>query len=330
MRKRLFFIPLLIFLLMFSAILSACGKEKTANSSGQKVLRIGYQKNCPLVILKERGTLEKALKKYGYKVKWIQFQAGPELLEALNAGSIDFGRTGDSPPIFAQASGSSLVYVAAGISKYKGSGILVKKNSGINKLSDLKGKKIGFAKGSSSHFLLIKALEKAGLSINDIKPAYLQPGDARAAFEKGAIDAWVVWDPYTADAQRLPNTKLLVNGAGLTSDRDFFVASSSFAHAHSDILKIVLNEVQQSSDWANHHHKETADMLSPLLGIDKQSLMIALNRRTYGVQKISNNIVKEQQDIANTFYKLKIIPKKVTIKNNIYNIYKGNGKDDRK
>ncbi|MBL5768722.1 aliphatic sulfonate ABC transporter substrate-binding protein [Heyndrickxia sporothermodurans] len=321
-RKYVYFIPFLLFILFISTIMSGCnkGNPKAASSSDDKVLRIGYQKNCPLVILKELGTLEKELKSHGYKVKWSEFQAGPALLEALSAGSIDFGRTGDSPPIFAQAAGSTLRYVASGISKYQGSGILVKNDGQIKSLADLKGKKIAFAKGSSSHFLLINALKKANISINDIEPAYLAPGDARIAFEQNKVDAWVVWDPFTADAEKLPNTKFLVNGKGLTSDRDYFVASSTFAKAHPDIIKVVLKEVQKSSDWANSHQKEAAELLSNLLGIEESSMLKAIERRTYGVEKITDEVINEQQHIADTFYELKIIPKKVNIKENVLNL----------
>ena len=79
--------------------------------AANRTLRIGYQKYGTLVLLKERGTLEKRLAPAGYEVSWTEFPAGPQLLEALNVGAIDFGTTGEAPPIFAQAAGAPLVYV---------------------------------------------------------------------------------------------------------------------------------------------------------------------------------------------------------------------------
>lgn len=309
-------------LLLSTILISACSLPNPPgeNSSNDEVFRIGYQKNGPLLILKELGTLEERLEPLGYKVEWYEFQAGPALLEALNAGSIDFGRSGDSPPIFAQASGSTLQYVAAGKSKFEGSGILVKNDSYIKTLADLKGKKIGFAKGSSSHYLLVKALEKAGLSYSDIEPAYLSPGDARIAFEKKEIDAWVVWDPFTADTQLQADATLLVNGNGLTSDRDFFLASSDFLQENDDIIKVVMEEIQKSCQWANNHPEDLTKMLSTILGIDEASMKMAVERRVYGVEEITEPIIKEQQEIADTFYNLQLIPKKVKVNENVYTI----------
>lgn len=289
--------------------------EKAGTEEGKaeiKTVRIGYQKNGPLVILKSLGTLEKRLEKRGVAVEWREFQAGPALVEALNAGSIDFGRTGDSPPIFAQAADAPFVYIAAGKPKFNGSAILVPKDSPIKSLSDLKGKTIGFAKGSSSHYLLIKALEKAGIPYADIKPAFLAPGDGRVAFEKGNITAWVVWDPFTSSAEVNAGARMLVNGEGLTTDRDFFLASRDFAK-QKEVIADIITEIKNSSEWANTHHKELVDMLSPILKIDKESLEIAVKRRVYGVDEMNSQIVKEQQEIADTFYNLKIIPKKIDI-----------------
>lgn len=312
-------------LLVIGLVMSACGS--TENTTADQKIRIGYQKNGPLIILKNLGTLEKRLEPLGYQVEWHEFQAGPALLEALNAGSIDFGRTGDSPPIFAQASGSSLQYIAVGFSKFNGSGILVKDDSPIQKLEDLKGKTIGFAKGSSSHYLLVKALEKANLKYDDVTSAFLSPGDARVAFEQGVIDAWVVWDPFTADTETSTGTRLLVNGEGLTSDRDYFLASSDFVAEHSDILQEVVEEIRNSSNWANENPEELTKMLSDLLRIDEASMKLAVERRVYGVeQEISEDIITEQQEIADTFYELGIIPTKINVKERMFSFEKGGGK----
>ncbi|WP_059170709.1 sulfonate ABC transporter substrate-binding protein [Bacillus sp. FJAT-27445] len=284
-------------------------KEKTI-----KTIRIGYQKNGPLVILKSLGSLEERLGEMGIEVEWKEFQAGPALVEALNAGTIDFGRTGDSPPIFAQAADAPFVYIAAGKPKFNGSAILVKENSKIKSVKELKGKTVGFAKGSSSHYLLIKGLEKAGLKYSDIEPAFLAPGDGRVAFEKGNIDAWVVWDPFTSAAEVGSSARMLVNGEGLTTDRDFFLASTAFAKEHPKIIDQIIEEIQRSSDWANANHSDLVKMLAPILKIDEKSLEIAVKRRVYGVDEINQKIIGEQQEIADTFFELGIIPKKIDVR----------------
>ncbi|OCA90754.1 aliphatic sulfonate ABC transporter substrate-binding protein [Bacillus sp. FJAT-27225] len=310
---KLWFLLLILLLAVFTMLVGCSSKENKDNSAQDlKTVTIGYQKNGPLVILKSLGTLEKRLSAKGVKVEWKEFQAGPALVEALNAGNIDFGRTGDSPPIFAQAADAPFVYIAAGKPKFKGSKILVQENSTIKTIEDLKGKTVGFAKGSSSHYLLIKALEKAGLQYSDITPAFLAPGDGRVAFEKGNIDAWVVWDPFTSSAEVNSKARTLTDGEGLTTDRDFFLASTEFAK-HKDIVNEIIDEIKISNDWANANKGELVKMLSPILKVDEASLDMAVNRRVYGVDEMSNLIVGEQQEIADTFYRLKIIPKKIDI-----------------
>src|SRR5690625_5116648 len=252
---------------ILAVVLMGCKTTKestTVEADDEKIIRIGYQKNCPFVILKGLGTLEERLEPLGYEVEWKEFQAGPALVEALNAGSIDVGRTGNTPVIFAQAADTPFVTIAAGKPKFQGSGILVPEDSSIQSLEDFEGKKISFAKGSSSHYLIVKALEEAGIDYNDITPAFLPPGDARVAFEQGNVDAMVVWDPFTASTELHSDGVLLTNGEGLTTDRDFFVATDTFAKEHADIGEIIIEEIAKSSEWANENQEELVEMLVPI------------------------------------------------------------------
>ncbi len=160
---------LLIMIVSLFAVISGCsGEEKNVKSAGEsqetkdkeeKVVRIGYQKYGTLNILKKQGTLDKALKSHGYSVEWIQFPAGPQLLEGLNVGSIDIGHTGEAPPIFAQAAGTDLVYVGHEPESPLSEAILVPKDSPIRTVQDLKGKKVVLNKGSNVHYLLVKAFD---------------------------------------------------------------------------------------------------------------------------------------------------------------------------
>ncbi|AZB41913.1 sulfonate ABC transporter substrate-binding protein [Bacillus sp. FJAT-42376] len=319
MKKSL---SLFLMFILTIGLLSACGSDASnasskpaeKQSSEKKVIRIGYQKNCPLNILKSQGTLEKKLKEEGISVKWVEFPAGPQLLEALNAGSIDFGRTGDTPPIFAQAAGIEFSYVASGYKKGKTSAVLVPQDSAIQKLQDLKGKKIAFTKGSSAHYLLLSTLKKAGLKYEDIQPVNLTPSDARAAFERKSVDAWIIWDPFLAVAEKEAKARVLTSGDGLANDRDFYLASKSYLKTNKQTIDDVLEEVQKVSDWAKEHPDEVAGYLSPLVGIDEDILKTAVKRRPYGVVKIDAEIEKEQQEIAEAFYSIKLLPKEIKVK----------------
>src|SRR5882757_1683005 len=213
-----------------SAVLSISIVAATVGASyGQdKVVRIGFQKYGKLVLLKSKGSLEAKLAPLGYRVVWTEFPSGPPLLEALNVGAIDFGNTGEAPPIFAQAAGAPIQYVAYEPPAPKGEAILVQKDSKLTSVAELKGKKVALNKGSNVHYLLVKALENAGVKYSEIEPVFLAPADARAAFERGAVDAWVIWDPYQAAAEVATQARTLADGTGLAPNHQFYLGAQKF------------------------------------------------------------------------------------------------------
>ncbi|MEY9689773.1 FMNH(2)-dependent alkanesulfonate monooxygenase [Bradyrhizobium ottawaense] len=224
-------------------------------SYGQdKVVRIGYQKYGKLVLLKSKATLEPKLAADGYKVVWTEFPSGPPLLEALNVGAIDFGNTGEAPPIFAQAAGAAIQYVAYEPPAPKGEAILVPKDSPLKSVADLKGKKVALNKGSNVHYLLVKALEKAGVKYSEVEPVFLAPADARAAFERGAVDAWVIWDPFQAAAEAATGARTLADGTGIVANYQFYFASKKFLGANPEIVDVVLAELSTVDDWGQGRH----------------------------------------------------------------------------
>jgi sulfonate transport system substrate-binding protein len=278
------------------------------------VIRIGYQKYGTLVLLKARGTLEKRLAPLHVEVKWTEFPAGPQLLEGLNVGSIDFGTAGEAPPIFAQAAGADLVYVGNEPPASTGEAILVPKDSPIRTVAELKGKKVALNKGSNVHFLLVKILEKAGVQYRDIDTVFLTPADARAAFERGSVDAWAIWEPFLAAAQRQTSARILADGNGVVSNHQFFLASRSYAAKRADVVAIVLEEVAAVDQWAKTNQKAAAAALQPQIGLDQATLELALSRGGYGVTPVSDPVLAEQQSIADTFYDLKLIPKHINVR----------------
>jgi len=283
-------------------------------SYGQdKVVRIGYQKYGKLVLLKSRGTLEPRLKALGYDVKWTEFQFGPPLLEAINVGAIDFGNTGETPPVFAQAAGAPIRYVAYEPPAQKGEAILVQKDSPLSSVADLKGKKVAVAKGSNAHYLLVKALEKAGVKYEDITPAFLAPADARAAFESGAVDAWSIWDPYQSSAETTLGAKTLTDATGTVPNTQFYLSSQKFIQTEPKVLDIVLDELRGVDAWAKTDIHAVAEQLSVAVGLPVPVLEVALKRQSYGIKPIDDQVLVDQQRLADTLYQLKLIPKEVRV-----------------
>ncbi|HTC48316.1 MAG TPA: sulfonate ABC transporter substrate-binding protein [Candidatus Aquilonibacter sp.] len=284
-----------------------------ANPS-DNVIRIGYQKYGTLVLLKARGSLEKKLAPMHVEVQWTEFPAGPQLLEGLNVGSIDFGTVGEAPPIFAQAAGADLIYVGNEPPASAGEAIVVPKNSSIKSLSELKGKKVALNKGSNVHYLLVKLLEKGGVKYSEIDPIYLTPADARAAFERGSVDAWAIWEPFFAAVQQQTGARILADGQGVVSNHQFFVASRAYAQKRADVVSVVLSEVAGVDEWAKSHIKEAAAALQPQIGLDMPTLELALSRGGYGVKPVTDTVMGEQQNIADTFYNLRLIPKHINVR----------------
>jgi sulfonate transport system substrate-binding protein len=282
--------------------------------NADNVLRIGYQKYGTLVLLKARGSLEKRLALLHVEVKWTEFPAGPQLLEGLNVGSIDFGTVGEAPPIFAQAAGADLVYVGNEPAASAAEAIIVPSNSPIKTVAELKGKKVALNKGSNVHFLLVKLLEKAGVRYTDIDTVFLTPADARAAFERGSVDAWAIWEPFFAAAQRQTGARILADGTGVVSNHQFFLASRPYASKRADVVAIVLEEVGAVDAWAKTNPKEAAAALSPQIGLDQATVELALSRGGYGVKPVDDAVLAEQQRIADSFYDLKLIPKHINIR----------------
>ncbi|HKS19171.1 MAG TPA: sulfonate ABC transporter substrate-binding protein [Bradyrhizobium sp.] len=295
------------------AVLPAHARADT----GVKEIRIGYQKNGVLVIARQQSALEKHFNPQGIDVKWVEFSSGPPMMEAMNVGSIDYGAVGDSPPVFAQAAGAAIVY-AAGQPITNGQGILVPQNSAIRATADLKGKRVGFTKGSSAHNIVVQTLEKAGLSYADITPVYLTPPDAGPAFANGSIDAWSIWDPYFAIGQTRQNGRILVNAHEITKSNSFYIANREFAKNHGAVLQQIIDVTSSTARWAEQHRDEVAKSLSAVTGIPLDIQTIAADRSSFAVGSIADDVIATQQGVADRFFKLGLIPRPVAVRDIVW------------
>lgn len=283
-----------------------------AASNALPQIRIGFQKgSLNLALLKSLGLIEKRVPTS--KVTWVEFPAGPQLLEALAVGSVDFGATGDSPPVFAQAANKDLFYVGAEPPKPDSSAILVKPDAPLKTLPDLKGRRIALQKGSSSHFLLVQAVKKAGLQWTDVQPVYLPPADARAAFERGAVDAWVIWDPYYAAAEIDGQVRVLATSRGLTGNNTFYLASRSLA-GHEPTLRALFGALSDTDTHVQSNRKDTAQRFADFAGLGLATVHRFLERRNPSpVGPLTPALVAEQQKVADAFLQLGLIPKPIRV-----------------
>ncbi len=304
--------------LKFSLGVAAVALSEPARAQTDiKEIRIGYQKNGVLVIARQQATLEKQFVPQGIAVKWVEFSSGPPMLEAMNVGSVDYGAVGDSPPVFAQAAGAAVVY-AAGQPITNGQGILVPAGSPIRTIADLKGKRVGFTKGSSAHNIVVQTLEKAGLTYADITPVYLTPPDAGPAFANGSIDAWSIWDPYFAIGETKQNGRILVNASEITKTNSFYIANRDFAKNHGQVLQQIIDVTSATATWAETHRDEVAKALSAVTNIPLDIQTVAANRSSFAVGPVTDDIILTQQGVADRFFKLGLIPKPVVVRDAVW------------
>jgi sulfonate transport system substrate-binding protein len=310
MRSKLF--TILTLLLAITAIgFSVQAQDAETAETPPAEIRIGYQRNGVWPLLKAKGVLEELFP--DSTITWAVFPAGPQLLEALNAGSLDIGSTGDTPPIFAQAAGTPLVYVSVISGSGAGSAILVPEGSTLQSPSELAGKKIAFQKASSSHLLTVRSLKKFGLTYEDVEPVFLAPSEARAAFESGSIDAWTIWDPFRAAAIEELGARALVEGEAVSASNSFVEASSSFVEQYPETLRTLLETVSEWHDWIYDNQDEYAEILAAETGLEIEIIKTSLRAEVQHYRWIDDEAIEYQQSVADIFYALGLIPEPLTI-----------------
>ncbi|MFN5762978.1 MAG: aliphatic sulfonate ABC transporter substrate-binding protein, partial [Pseudanabaena sp.] len=285
--------------------------SKPAASGEKKVIRIVRSKQLTaLAVLEKQGTLEKAFQPLGYEVKWAEFAAGPQQLEALNANGLDIASTAESPPIFSQAAGNPLVYLGATATNGKPIALLVGKDSPIQSVQDLKGKKIAFQKASIGHYLAVKAFEKEGLTINDFESVFLPPADASAAFSQGKVDGWFIWDPFITRTELSGVGRVLFDGEKLRDTRNYYTTTRKFYEGNKDAIKLFFEELEKADAWVKANPKEVSTLLTDVTKIDANILEKMHSKYEYGLRPITEDIIKEQEKVAEFWFRLKLIPNK--------------------
>ncbi len=295
-------------------IVAGCGGPSPVPLKEARTVRVGYQRGSVLNGLRLRGTLERALKSLNASVEWVNFPSGSTLLDGLDRAKIDLGVTADAPPILAQAAGKSLIYVAYGPHEPRSEAILVAANSPMQKIADLRGRKVALERGSTSHYFLVCALEDANLVYRDVEPVFLEPAEALAALAAGRVDAWVTWDPHYAEAEVAKSTRMLADGFGLVGNREMLLASKAMVRDHRDLIASILKAAESEVQWATSNRGMLAQILADDLKIDFVSAKRVTERRVFdGMSVMSPAVVAEQQRIADTFTSLGVIPHPISV-----------------
>ncbi|MFE6777948.1 ABC transporter substrate-binding protein [Streptomyces sp. NPDC057702] len=305
-------LPLTLLLSGCSGTSSASGSGGSGNTDGKGsvTLNVGDQKGGSEAVLRAAGELDDL----PYKIRWSTFTSGPPLLEAVNAKAVDIGAVGNTPPVFAAAAKSRIKVVAATHGTSYGEAIVVKNGSSFRRTADLKGKSVAVAQGSSAHFQLTASLAKAGLSIDDVKVSLLQPADALAAFTRGKVDAWAIWDPYTSQALRSADARVLTTGQGVVNGLGFQVAAPSALgnDGKSKAIADYLKRLRRAQSWVFKHPEEWAKVWAKETGLPYETALDSV-RRSHGTRvtvAVDQAAIASEQKIADTFADLGLTPRR--------------------
>ncbi|HGM5000609.1 TPA: aliphatic sulfonate ABC transporter substrate-binding protein [Serratia marcescens] len=284
----------------------------------ERELRIGYQKFGNLGVLKARQSLEQHFAAQRISVLWSEFPAGPQLLHALDGDEIDFGTTGEVPPIFAQAQGNALVYVGFEPPAPQSVAMVVPQDSPIRSAAELRGKRIALNKGSNVHYLLLQMLDEQGMTLNDVRIVYAPPKYPLSATDLQAVDAWMMWDPLLSDAQRSGELRVIADGTQRVLNQQFYLARREFAERSGDLLQPLMQALQHTGRYIAAQPREAARHLSDELGLASASLELALSRRSHEIRAMDLQVIRQQQSIADRFYALGLLPKAIAVREAVW------------
>jgi sulfonate transport system substrate-binding protein len=315
------------------AVLAGCGTATPAPAAAKVAvpvavhskdlagltLNVGDQKGEQQALLEAAGELRDV----PYKIKWATFTSGAPELEALNAGAIDFASTGNTPPIFSAAAGGKIVIVSAGRDSATGDAVLVPKGSSVRTVADLRGKRVAVAKGSSAHGNQLLQLKKAGLKPADVQTTFLAPADGYAALSAGRVAAWVVWDPFTAQAEQQLGARVVANGKGVANGLGFQMTSRAALadpRRNSAIEDFVARTVR-AHVWSNANPEKWARLYSRNSGLSYSVALASARRSDDDTIPLSAEVIASEQKLADAFADAKVIPTRPNIADLVDNRY---------
>ncbi len=301
------------------ALLSAAAAACTPRGGGSAVVRIGYQRDGVLLLAKSDPSFGERLASLGVRaVEWVLFPSGPPLLEAMRAGAVDFGATGETPPIFAQAGGARLVYAAAEPVTGASQALVVPKGSRVSRLVELRGRRVAFTPGSSAHLFALQALRAAGMTLSDIRPIPLSPPEAAAAFARGSLDGWIIWDSYLARAQLDAGARTLMDGRGLPPTSSFYLASRAFAERSPEKLRAVLTGLRGAATQGEADPEHAIEVIARASQLSREVVRLSRRRGRFDVLPMSDALTARQQANADLFSAARIIPGRLQVSDAVW------------
>jgi sulfonate transport system substrate-binding protein len=294
------------------------------SDNAQRTIRVGVHPSNPsLFALRRRGILEETLEPLGASVEWTDYPSGLETVGLLKEDRIDVGGTGATPPLTLQAEGVGVVYIAASDPRPAHGKLVVRKDSEIDSVADLRGRKVALAQGSYQTILLAVALDQADLKFDDVERVDTATADAksdsargRTLLEAGEVDAWIGGDPDLLAAERAGTVRELVPTETVMSNRSVWFGSLAFAQQNPDLIDAFVAALQKVDAWIEKNPAEAgaffAEHTPGELGAAEWEQ--ALSRRPWGPRHIGEGFIAEQQRAADLLARQGIIAREIDIR----------------
>ncbi len=281
----------------------------TSFASERVTLRIGDQKGGNRALLEISGFA----KDLPYDIKWSEFPAAAPVLEAMNAGALDMGYTGDMPFATSFSNGAQIKAVGAIVSAQHTQAVLVRNDSPIKSAEDLKGKKVGGGRGSWAHFLAFAVAEQAGYKTSDITLSSLGPVDAKTALVAGSIDAWATWEPYVSFAVLNDNARIVATGVGVAPSISFALATDKAIETKREAIADYVQRLNKARQWALSNVDAYAQTASELTKMPVDVLKRAYREQNAHPARIDADLLKDFQAAADRSHRYGIITKPIDV-----------------
>ena len=299
------------------------GASEPKAGGDKRVVNIGLQQSLdPMRVTKEKGFFEQAFGEIGVEVNWIEFQSGALYFEAMAAERLDLGLAASAPVVVGQAANIDFKIIALTTDGLNDSSLIVAKDSPIRELSDLRGKKIAVARGSSAWYFLYKVLEAAELQPTDLDIVYLEPNEAQSAFDGGSVDAWAIWDPLLTHEIQAKEARVLIDNQAVGAISPIFgLARTKFAEAHPDLVVKFLQTYEKGRQWYHDYHDEAADILATFKKMEKPFVSDVMGNINRINQPVDETYIKAHQEIADFLFQHDVIKQKLDVSKLVDNSY---------
>lgn len=281
----------------------------SASAEEEISLRLGDVKGDRYASLAASGELESL----PYQLELTTFPAGAPVLEALNAGALDVGFTGDIPFLFIRAAGAPVKAVGAWRYNTETVVIVVNGESDIESVHDLAGKRIAVNRGGWGHFMALGALERAGMSVDEVSLAFLSPVDGRAALNRHSVDAWVPWEPYTSSAVLLDGSRVIETGDGIMTGYSYALAREDAIETKQEAIQDLLLRLARAQQWALEHPDEFAQQLASTLDIPAEVADRWVAQASITPATIDSEVIHSLQTAADFFHRHEVLPAPVDV-----------------